>query len=343
MRFDIRSQDIGLIALVRLGSCGETLNAPSLLLRKEKDEASPPICFRRDSLMPSFSILRKMKAFLYRDEVRRSRSANDFPSHFQLHTSHFLFRAGLSETKPVPLSPAELSRKISMKKLRSQIRSLSLAVASLFVLNSSPAASFDDVQYWVGSGANKAAFVIDWNDGKAAESLLWGYRWDGSATGLDMFQAVVNSDARLFGRLGVYSFGTAVMGMGYDLNGHGSFGVSPAISFDSGGLTINPANASNFSDARVAVEAADHYVEGWNSGYWSYYVKPSTAADWDYAPSGAALRVLSDGVWDGWSFSPGFVDSIPSEPLAAAPVPEPSALALLSASALFLTCARRKH
>ena len=206
-----------------------------------------------------------------------------------------------------------------MKKLRS-LRSLSLAVAGVFVLNSSPAATFDDVQYWVGSGANRAAFVIDWNDGKSAESLLWGFRWDGAATGLDMFQAVVNSDSRLFAHLGVFGFGTAVMGLGYDLNGNDTFGVSPVVSFDGGGLRIDPGTESNFSDARVATEAGDHYVEGWSSGYWSYYLKPSEAAAWDYASSGAAQRNLSDGVWDGWSFSPGFVDSIPSEPLAAAPV-----------------------
>jgi len=44
VRFEIRSQDIRLIALVRLPREGWAL------LRKEKDEASLPICFRRDSL-----------------------------------------------------------------------------------------------------------------------------------------------------------------------------------------------------------------------------------------------------------------------------------------------------
>ena len=40
-----------------------------------------------------------------------------------------------------------------------------------------------DIQLWAGTGANEAAMVIDWNDGKSDESLVWGYRWDGSATG----------------------------------------------------------------------------------------------------------------------------------------------------------------
>lgn len=227
-----------------------------------------------------------------------------------------------------------------MKKLRS-LSSLSLAVASWFVLNSSRAASFDAVQYWVGSGANQAAFVIDWNDGKSAESLLWGYRWNGAATGLDMFQAIVSADSRLFAHVGNYAWGTAILGIGFDLNGNGSFGVTPGLSFDSGGLF----NSTSPNDARVALEAGDHYVEGWNTGYWEYFNKANSAAAWASASGGIADRVLADGAWDGLNFNLGFAwpGAAPGEPTAVTAVPEPSALALLSLSALVLTCARRKH
>jgi hypothetical protein len=44
VRFEIRSQDIRLTALV-----GRLRKRPALL-RKEKDEAGLPICFRQDSL-----------------------------------------------------------------------------------------------------------------------------------------------------------------------------------------------------------------------------------------------------------------------------------------------------
>ncbi|MGC3960305.1 MAG: PEP-CTERM sorting domain-containing protein [Verrucomicrobiota bacterium] len=226
-----------------------------------------------------------------------------------------------------------------MKKLRS-FRSLSLAVASGFVIFSASAATFDDVQYWVGSGANKAAFVIDWNDGKSAESLLWGYRWDGAATGLDMFQAVVNADSRLYAHVGSYAWGTAILGIGFDLNGNGNFGVTPALSFNSGGLF----SSTSPNDARVSVEAGDHYVEGWNTGYWEYFNKSSAVDAWASASGGITDRVLTDGAWDGLNFNLGFAwpGATPSEPIAVTAVPEPSALALISLSALVLTCARRK-
>ena len=56
MRFEAPSQDTGLVALVSSECFGA-------LLRKEKDGASRPDCFRADSWMPSFSVLRDWRFF----------------------------------------------------------------------------------------------------------------------------------------------------------------------------------------------------------------------------------------------------------------------------------------
>lgn len=42
--------------------------------------------------------------------------------------------------------------------------------------------SFDDIQFWVGEGENKAALVLQWNAEGETNALVWGYRWDGNAT-----------------------------------------------------------------------------------------------------------------------------------------------------------------
>jgi hypothetical protein len=57
VRFEVRSQDIGLIALV--GPLGERA-----LLRNEKDEASLPDCFRQDSSNAFILRFAGMRAFL---------------------------------------------------------------------------------------------------------------------------------------------------------------------------------------------------------------------------------------------------------------------------------------
>ncbi len=70
-----------------------------------------------------------------------------------------------------------------------------LVCAAIFSLVTARAefTGFESINYWVGSGSNQAAMVIDWNDGTTTQSYVWGYRWDGDATGQDMFEAIVGS------------------------------------------------------------------------------------------------------------------------------------------------------
>lgn len=220
---------------------------------------------------------------------------------------------------------------------RNLLRDLLTAALTAFPATGA-AATFDDIQFWAGSGANRAALVIDWDDGRPAESLLWGFRWDGTATGLDMLQAVVNADPRLFAHLGNYGWGTATLGLGYDLNASGSFAVSPGLAFDAGGLAVD----TNPDDARVSVDAGDHWLEGWNNGFWAYYLKSPASENWTSATSGAADRALVDGGWDGFVFAPGFVSGEPAAPVPAA-VPEPGAGVLLSLGACALLWPRRRQ
>jgi hypothetical protein len=191
--------------------------------------------------------------------------------------------------------------------------------------------SFDDIIYWVGSGTNSAALVVDWNDGKSPESLAWGFRWSGTATGFDMISAVLASDPRFDG---AFIFGTAIFGLGYDLDGDGG-----TFNF------IEPGGSASDAD--------DHFQVGWMiNGYWSYwlyggefvydvydpnppynflgtgtYSAPGTTqfsnVNWFFSPVGAANRELINGSWDGWSYAPNFVAQQPEQPVAA--IPEPSA------------------
>ena len=195
--------------------------------------------------------------------------------------------------------------------------------AALLAGSTASAFSFDDIQLWAGSGSNRAALVIDWNDGKSPDSIAWGYRWDGTATGKDMFDAVLSLDSRLYASMEYWPGynGYTVYGIGYDINANGSGFVS-GVRMDADG-----------NEDGYALDSADHYKEGWFTGYWSYYVAEtngSLPADWGYSGWGISARTLENGSWNGWSFVSDMSDwtsaGPPSTPTAATSVPEPGSL-----------------
>nr|WP_228457670.1 DUF5074 domain-containing protein [Chryseobacterium indologenes] len=173
--------------------------------------------------------------------------------------------------------------------------------------NTTSTLSFSDIQYWVGTGSNQAAFVVQWNDSKIPDALVWGFRWDGNATGEDMLKAIAKADRRFFTLLYQGTqFGTAVGGLGFDLDGQNSNAL-----IKSGNTTypLYPLNgivnttAYDFDDY-TAQDTNDHWGSGWYNGFWSYYVKNPADADFGFSGVGATSRILQNGSWDVWNYSP---------------------------------------
>ena len=130
--------------------------------------------------------------------------------------------------------------------------------------------SFSDIQTWVGSGQNQAAFVIDWKSGATPQSQVWGYRWDGVSTGSEMINAIVAADNRLYREWASGYVNEFVFGYGLDRDGDGFAKTDPADSYQEGFFT---------------------------NGYWGYYVDvaPSSSLPaWTFSQTGAAGRVLAN-------------------------------------------------
>ncbi|USO00162.1 MAG: hypothetical protein H6810_05730 [Phycisphaeraceae bacterium] len=219
--------------------------------------------------------------------------------------------------------------------MRISVMCVCAMAAGLPLSGAAGAFTFDDIGFWVGSGDYAAALVIDWNAGPDPVSLAWGYRWSGDATGADMLGAVVAADPNLYARFASFSFGDIVVGLGYDLDGDG-FSLSDGTMFDADGIAITAP-----SDGAVASDPDDHYAEGWDTGFWSYWLgegEPFGGGTWISSQVGAGDRVLIDGSWDGLRFAPGFVSDTPREPTPAVPAPG----AIVGFSMLAISCRGRR-
>jgi hypothetical protein len=192
----------------------------------------------------------------------------------------------------------------------------------------SAAFTFDDVEFWVGEGANRAALVIDWVEGDVdPPALAWGYRWDGAAKGRDMLVAIVAADPRLYAKVGgALANPVAVYGLGYDANDDGLFSIDDGTQFDATGFALSgPADLASSNDP------GDYYAEGWFTGFWHYGVEtpvganPYDGGDWLDIGVGMASRGLADGSWDSWTLETSTLPPFTSfaENPVAAPAPFP--------------------
>lgn len=185
--------------------------------------------------------------------------------------------------------------------------------------------TMDMIENWSGEGANRAAFVVQWNAESETSALVWGFRWDGEATGETMARAIAASDPRFFimTETGT-AYGSTVSGFGYDVNKSGDFSITKD------GVTLSPdENGVIFSSSYgyngwTCTDPEDYWQSGWYQGYWSYWLKSSDSDPWGYSGTGITGRKLTDGCWDGWNFSVN-MSSRPWKPLAPAPKNGPTA------------------
>lgn len=225
---------------------------------------------------------------------------------------------------------------------------LTSLLASATLAPAQPVSDFSGIVNWTGTGANEAAVVLDFNDGRVP--MTWGYRWDGAATGADALRAVVEADASLFALASnPGAFGISLYGLGYDRDYDG-FGTAPTAldavnGFDTASNGWHITDDTADVDSIGASDVDDSWMSGWTTGFIAYYLgngNPYNGGAWESAMTGISGRTLSNGDWDGFRFAPGFSGLEPGQAFAA-PVPEPSAYAAIFgfASLLVLWVCRR--
>ncbi len=220
--------------------------------------------------------------------------------------------------------------------------------------------SFDDIEFWTGSGPNRSALVLQWNDGGTPTSLAWGYRWSGNATGVGMLKAIAGStivtapqspstvldilggaDSRLTLTMERYGLGDSIFSVSFNdglqnrtradwATGYWAYSIFGG-GFDYEIWTLDSVDL-NGNENWTTSDA--NYSQSGNLSY--------SSVDWFSSPIGASDRELVDGSWDAFSFAPGFVTSAVMQPYAAS-VPEPSVAILVTIALVFFMLRRRAN
>lgn len=191
--------------------------------------------------------------------------------------------------------------------------------------------SLDDIELWAGSGTNRSALLVDFHDGNTQESFVWGFRWNGSATGFDMLTAIDNAWTEL--------------------------------------TLDNPSFVNSITYTQGIVTHVQ--ASNWVTTSWGYYLAGGTATQfdsnppygpigtlnvpgggallpisWTISPAGSSDRFLADGSWDALSFGAfntmTFDHETPPSSPAYAAIPEPSTIAFLILGATLAIYAKKR-
>ena len=194
--------------------------------------------------------------------------------------------------------------------------------------------TFDDIEFWVGSGANRAALVIDWvEDTTEPPALVWGYRWDGAANGRDMLQADRRRRSTACSPSSAATPNTAPRRLRPRLRRRRRRRVRQST-MARRSTTAGIAFVTGPADGTTSIDSDDYYAEGWAraSGTTASGVRGtirSMAAPGQTATSAWHARSLVDGAWDSLGFRNLDVQyhpltHMPANPIAALP-PLPTA------------------
>lgn len=164
---------------------------------------------------------------------------------------------------------------------------------------------FSKIQRWVGEGENKAALVIQWNDGKDDNRMLvWGYRWKAgeSKTGADMVLDIAKADPSLTVCASTAGYGLYITGFGYDINQDGT-----VCFLDNSGKMTYPRRGR--IGGGTPIDDVDHWQNGFStSGYFAYGLG-TVGRDYEYSGVGCSNRKLTDKCVDLWTYGSGAINT----------------------------------
>lgn len=163
--------------------------------------------------------------------------------------------------------------------------------------------SFSDIKNWTGEGSKIAAMALKWTNSE--NTLVFGYRFNGTKTGEEMAIDIVANNPRLFMLMQTgTAYGSAIGGFGWDVDGNGFSlkNTKEVVQPDARGIYEITSGYS--FDSYTSVSETDYWNSGWNKGFWSYNLADGdNPKDLGFASVGCSSRTLTDKSWDMWMYS----------------------------------------
>ena len=160
----------------------------------------------------------------------------------------------------------------------------------------------DNIRFWLGSGTNECAIVVDFNDGSAEEcSFAWGYRWNGTAPSVKaILDEITAKDQRLKMFFHSSEYGSFIDAFAYDADGDGgSFTLSGFVKSDADDLF--PA-----TESKQDIDEATGNIIYSGTSWMQLYGTGTSFADITFTetPNGVDLMNPQDGEWYCWRLCP---------------------------------------
>ena len=196
--------------------------------------------------------------------------------------------------------------------------------------------SFSNIQYWTGTGTNRAALVLEFGGPSTPASVAWGYRWNGSSTTAASMLFALAGTITVTGTNAPAPLAGSDPRLSVDASFFSSFGgyFVNTISYNQAGLPSPWTQSTRLIQDAYFDDGTYPTLYSLNSsGLWS----PSFAQ----AQVGMSGLTLSNGMWVGFVQSDG-MDNPRTFAQPTAAVPEPKTMALLFVAAA-LAILRKKR
>ena len=167
----------------------------------------------------------------------------------------------------------------------------------------------DNIRFWLGSGTNRCAVVVDFNDGEPGDrSFAWGYRWNGDAPSVKaILDEITAKDKRLKMFASSSEYGSFIDAFAYDADGDGGT-FERTYNSTTYAYDHVKSDADDIFPAIESVSSVDEQTGNYIYSGTSWMLLSGTGEsfeeDFVEAPNGADFTNPENGEWICWRICP---------------------------------------